>query len=255
MPTSLFKDHFSSTAAGYAAYRPSYPIELAQELANISPSRKLALDCGCGTGQLSVLLSECFESVVATDASMAQIAQAEPRHNITYKTALAEASGLAAGSVDLITVAQAAHWLNLEKFYSEVLRVARPNAVIALTSYGVLSVEGEVNSAIQDFYYQTINQYWPPERRHVEEGYRSLDFPFQELKLPSLSMKARWTLEELMGYINTWSAVTVAQKELGSNPVDALRESLKAQWGDPNTKRLVTWPLSIRAGRIHPAST
>lgn len=250
MTGTSFKDHFSSGSADYAAYRPSYPIELVDELANISPGLQRALDCACGTGQLSVLLTERFEEVIATDASAAQVEQAQPHERVTYRTALAEDSGLPDASVDLITVAQAAHWLDLETFYTEVRRVARPQAAIALITYGVLHVEGAVDGALQHFYYDTIGPYWPAERRHVEDGYRSLPFPFEVVALPPLAIEAQWCLEDLIGYLKTWSAVKAAEKASGTNPVDALAATLSREWGDPVSRQRVTWPLSIRAGHV-----
>lgn len=246
----MFKDHFSSDSKGYAAYRPTYPSELVTQLAALCVNTERAWDCGCGTGQLSVLLAERFDEVLATDASAAQIAKAQPHPRVVYQTATAEHSGLPDQSVDLITVAQAAHWFDLPRFYAEVKRVARPNAVIALISYGVLHVEGAVNAAIQQFYYQTIHSYWPAERQHVEDGYSQLDFPFAALELPALTMQADWDLDQLMGYLNTWSAVKEAQLALGANPVDALRAQLTKEWGAANTKRRVEWPLSLRVGRV-----
>ena len=223
---------------------------LVDELARIAAGRERALDCGCGTGQLSVLLAERFREVIATDASAAQIEQAQPREGVSYRVALAENSGLPDASVDLVTVAQAAHWLDLEKFYAEVRRIARPQAAIALITYGVLHVEGAVDSHVQHFYYDIIGPYWPAERRHVEDGYRSLPFPFQEIALPPLAIEVQWRLDDLLGYVRTWSAVKAAEKALGSNPVDALAGALQEAWGDPAARRRVTWPLSIRAGRI-----
>jgi len=250
MTSATFKDHFSSGSAGYAAYRPSYPLELIDELTSISPGTGRVLDCGCGTGQLSVLLAERFDEVIATDASAAQIAAAEPREGVLYRTALAEDSGLQDNSVDLITVAQAAHWLDLDAFYAEARRIARPQAAIALITYGVLHLEGELDRHLQQFYHQAIAAWWPPERRHVETGYRDLPFPFAEIQVPPQVIEMRWTLAQLVGYLNTWSAVKAAQQALGSNPVDALAQALGEEWGDPATRRLITWPLTLRAGRI-----
>jgi SAM-dependent methyltransferase len=250
MSSANFKDYFSAGSAGYAAYRPAYPMQLVDELAKISPGRNLALDCACGTGQLSVLLAQRFDRVIATDASAAQIQQAQPHERVTYRTALADESGLADASADLITVAQAAHWLDLGKFYAEVRRVARPNAAIALITYGLFRVEGTVDPIIQRFYFETIGPYWPPERHLVEEGYRSLPFPFPETQFPQVAMEASWNLEAVVGYINTWSAVKAATKALGSNPVISLAEELRKQWGDPAACRHIIWPLSLRVGLV-----
>lgn len=251
MTTAPFKDHFSSGSDGYAAYRPSYPLELIDELSSISPGTGRALDCGCGTGQLSVLLAERFDEVVATDASAAQIAAAEPREGVIYRTAQAQDSGLPESSVDLITVAQAAHWLDLPALYAEARRIARPQAAIALITYGVLHLDGEADRHLQHFYYQTVAAYWPPERRHVETGYRELPFPFTPLEVPAQVIEVHWDLPQLIGYLNTWSAVKAAHKALGVNPVEALALQLAGEWGDPATRRRITWPLTVRAGRIH----
>lgn len=251
MPERHFKDHFSTVSASYAAHRPTYPLELVEALARLCPRHERALDCGCGTGQLSTLLAERFDEVMATDASSAQIAQAKPHQQVTYRTALAENSGLPPASVDLVTVAQAAHWLDLDKFYAEVRRVARPLGVVALISYGVLRVEGEaVDRPIQRFYRETLEPYWPPERRHVEAGYRSLAFPFVELPVPSLAIEVSWTLDDLVGYLSTWSAVKAAETSLGVLLTRPLRDELLADWGDTTLRRRITFPLSVRAGRV-----
>ena len=88
-----FKDHFSGTAPGYAAHRPSYPRAVAEALAARSPGRTLAWDAGCGSGQLSTVLGEAFEQVVATDASAAQIAEAVPHRGSATRWALPSRAG------------------------------------------------------------------------------------------------------------------------------------------------------------------
>jgi len=255
MPASSV-NHFTTGAAGYAAHRPTYPMALADALAAISPGHALALDCGCGTGQLSVLLAERFEAVVALDASAAQIAQAEAHERVRYGTALAQDSGLPAASVDLVTVAQAAHWLDLDLFYDEVRRVARPGAAVALVTYGILQVDGdEVDRIARHFYHEVVGPHWPPERRHVEEGYRNLPFPFREHSMPELAIEVAWTVADLVGYVNTWSAVRVAERALGASPVPAFEAALRAAWGDPESRRRVRWPLSVRAGNVEGPSS
>ncbi len=250
MNNTSFKDHFSTGSAGYAAHRPTYPLRLVEELAKISPNTQRALDCGCGTGQLSVLLAERFTEVIATDASAAQIEQAQPHERVSYRTALAENSGLPDESVDLVTVAQAAHWLDLDKFYVEVNRVARPGAAVALITYGVLHVEGDIDELVQHFYYKVIGPHWPAERRHVEEGYRNLAFPFQERSIPALDIEVSWALDDLIGYMSTWSAVKAANKALGNNPLDRFEAQLRSQWGDVEKRKRVTWPLLLRVGNV-----
>jgi len=245
-----FKDHFSERAAAYAAYRPTYPERLAEELAKLCNSPDMALDVGCGTGQLSTVLAQRFKRVIATDASPQQIGNAEPHERVEYRVATAEHSGLPDRSVDLVAAAQAAHWFDLPAFYAEARRVGRPGAVLALITYGVIQADPEVDPVIQHFYKDVVGPYWPPERRHVEEGYRAFDFPFDEMTPPSLAIVVQWRAADLMGYADTWSAVRAAEKVLGREPVEAFRRDLTKAWGDPELRRTIRFPLSFRLGRI-----
>jgi SAM-dependent methyltransferase len=247
---TAFKDHFSCHASGYAAYRPTYPLELVDYLASLCPGTNLALDCGCGTGQMAVLLADRFEQVVATDASAQQIENAEPHERVVYRVAPAERSGLADVSVDLVVAAQAAHWFDRPAFYAEARRVGRRGGVVALVTYGVMRADETINPVIHDFYTNIIRPYWPPERRYVEEGYRSFDFPFEEVQAPPLAIRVSWTLDGLIGYVDTWSAVRGAERALGRSPVEDFGRDLGAIWGNPAAQRGVLFPLSLRVGRI-----
>jgi SAM-dependent methyltransferase len=249
MTAPAFKDHFSQDSGTYAARRPTYPAALVDWLAEVSPGTGLALDAGCGTGQLSTLLARRFARVVATDASAAQIANATPAPGVEYRVAPADASGLDAGTVDLLTVAQAAHWFDLDPFYAEARRVLRPGGVLALVTYGILAIDATIDPVFGHFYHDVVGPHWPPERRHVEEGYRSLPFPFAEIAAPPLAIEVAWNLDELVGYIDTWSAVRAAEKALSQSPLPAARAALAAVWGDPEIRRPMRFPLSVRAGR------
>jgi len=146
-----FRDHFSGVAAGYAAHRPRYPAALVEYLASVAPRCEVAWDCGCGSGQLSVGLAGRFERVIATDASaeQEQIAAAEPHPRIEYRRAPAEASGIAAGSIDFAVAAQAAHWFDLKGYYAEVRRIARPRSIVAIISSGTPAIEGPVGQLVE----------------------------------------------------------------------------------------------------------
>ena len=244
-----FKDHFSRLAAEYASFRPHYPATLFEYLAACCRRRALAWDCACGSGQATIDLARHFDAVVATDASAAQIAAAPPRANVQYRVASAAASGLAAESVDLVSVAQALHWFDLEPFYAEVARVLRAGGVLAVWTYGVLHVAGEeIDRRVQHFYWDTLGAYWPPERQLVEEGYRNLPFAFAELTAPAFEMQEDWSLAQLIGYVRSWSA---SARYLEKNAVDAaaaLEESLVPLWSEPGALRRIRWPLSLRIG-------
>ena len=248
-----FKDHFSSRASEYAAYRPVYPPELAEYLASCTQRHELALDCGCGTGQLSYLLASSFKRVVATDASAQQIERAMRHPNVQYKHALAEESGLPDGSVDLVSVAQAAHWFDLDPFYEEVRRILRPAGVIALITYGAIEVDGEIGNLLSDLHYNVLDRFWPHGRGHVEAGYSTLHFPFREVASPSITMRASWTADQLLGYVNTWSALRYAEKELGRKiigPYLKFNDNLMRAWGGSEIRHEMRWPIKMRVGYV-----
>lgn len=248
--TRPFNDHFAPVAASYAGFRPTYPAPLFAWLAQIVAAHELAWDCAAGSGQASRDLAAYFTRVVATDASRAQIEAAGPHPGIEFRVAAAEASGLPDASVDLITVAQALHWFDLDHFYAEASRVLKPGGVLAVWTYGVLALEGkEIDTCVQTFYHETVGPYWPPERRHVESGYRTLPFPFAEMSSPGFNMETLWTLPELLGYFRSWSASGRYIAEQGIDPVDALAELLVPLWGPSDRSRRVSWPLSLRVGR------
>lgn len=244
-----FHDHFAPVAASYADFRPRYPRELFAWLAARVPRHDLAWDCAAGSGQASVDLAEFFTRVVATDASRAQIDAAVPHPRIAYRVAPAENSGLADAAADLVTVAQALHWFDLAGFYAEVRRVLRPGGVLAVWTYGVLTVAGaEVDALVQHFYHDVVGPYWPPERAHVENGYRALAFPFAEITAPPFAMEASWALPQLLGYFRSWSATGRFAVARGVDPVTELAEQLGPLWGAGELRR-VTWPLALRVGR------
>jgi SAM-dependent methyltransferase len=249
---SDFKDHFSQVATDYATHRPTYPTALVDFLARLAPARRLTWDAGCGSGQLSVLLADRFERVWATDASSEQLARATAHSRVTYSRAPAQTSGLGDGVVDLSTAAQAAHWFNLPTYYAEVRRVARPGGIVALISYGVMIVAPDVDAVVRPFYHDVLGAYWPPERRHVDEGYRSLPFPFEELSshVPELEIRLEWRFADVVGYVGTWSALWALRRAQGPASLDAFHRALAREWGPAERVRTVRWPLALRVGRV-----
>lgn len=244
-----FKDHFSGHAGDYAAHRPGYPPALFDWLADQSPGRSLAWDCATGNGQAAVALAEHFERVVASDASTAQIAQAAPHPRVEYRIEPAEHSSLAPASVDLLTVAQAFHWFDHEAFHGEADRVLRPQGIVAVWAYPLARIDDRVDPLVFDLYERRLGEYWPPERRFIERGYSDFALPWPEVAAPSFEMTARWTLDALIGYLGTWSALRRCVAEDGHNPLKEMEKPLAEAWGDPGETKLVRWPLILKVCR------
>jgi len=246
----MFKDHFSASARGYARFRPEYPDSLFRWLAEISPSRDRAWDAATGTGQAALGLAPYFLEVIATDASLEQIRHARAHSVVRYEVAPSEYVPIENATVDLVTVAQAVHWFDFDAFYSEVRRVARPGAVLAAASYGLARIKPGIDDVIDELYRGPLDQFWPPERVYVDEGYRTIPFPFDEIEAPDFVMTARWTLDHLLGYLGTWSAVSRAREQTGVDLLSAIKPELARLWEEPLEFRQVSWPLSLRVGRI-----
>lgn len=245
-----YADLFSGQASTYAAARPGYPAALYEWLVPLAPGRDLAWDCATGNGQAARDLARYFARVIATDASEAQIARAAEVPNVDYRVATAESSGLESGSVTLTTVAQALHWLDHERFYREVRRVMVRGGVLAAWSYGSCRAGSDVEPLLRDFEFGTVGPCWSPERRWVDEGYRTISFPFEELAAPPFELRVEWSLSQLGEYLRSWSAVAAYRRERGDDPVAPLLERLAKFWGPPARTREVVWPLGLRVGRV-----
>jgi SAM-dependent methyltransferase len=253
LPPKPFADHFSSIARDYAAARPTYPPALFDWLASVAPARRSAWDCAAGNGQATLELARCFDAVTATDASAAQIGEAPAHPRVRYRVAPAEATGLPGRSVDLIVVAQALHWLDVDAFYTEVRRVLVPGGVLAVWCYGLQRLDDPaIDPLLEHFYGAVVGPFWAPERALVETGYRTLAFPFEELSPPPFEMALDWTLAELAAYLGTWSATARFRSERGYDPVEPFAAELAPLWGSSHGRRRVRWPLSLRIGRHRP---
>ncbi|GAB2545741.1 class I SAM-dependent methyltransferase [Rufibacter soli] len=243
------KDNFSTQAHLYKKFRPTYPAALYEHLHKLVPDTQLAWDCGTGNGQIALELARFFTHVHATDISEKQLAQAPASDRITYYQMPAEQTTFPENSFDLITVGQAVHWFELDKFYQEVIRVAKPEAILALWGYGLLSISPEIDAPFNHFYTKTVGPYWDFERRYIDEAYASLPFPFQEEPSFTGAIVTHWAFSDFEGYLNSWSSVQTYIKQKWENPVEQLMKEIRPLW--PQGEELeVRFPIFSRIGRI-----
>jgi len=243
-----FKDHFSRQSLAYSRYRPAYPPQLIEYVAAQAPGRRVAVDCATGNGQAAVALAGHFDAVLAVDGSSSQLSRARPHPRVHYVAGLAERLPLRDRSVDLVTAAQAAHWFDFGRFHAECRRVLAPDGVVALWAYEKFRVNGAVDAVIDDFYDNVVGGDWPPERRYVAQGYRTLPFPWRELPAPAFELETAWELGQVMGYLATWSSVQRCRERTGQDPLPALEPRLAALWPRSVALRL-RWPIHLRIGR------
>jgi SAM-dependent methyltransferase len=242
-----FKDHFSLQSAAYSRHRPGYPAELIEWVAAQAPDRALAVDCATGNGQAAVALAEHFTRVVALDGSLSQLSRAVACPRVAYVAATAERLPLGERSVSLVAAAQAAHWFDFERFHAECRRVLVPGGAVALWTYEKVRGDAGVDALIDHFYTEVVGQDWPPERRYVEEGYRTLPFPWREVESPSFALETDWDLGQVMGYLESWSSVQRHRDRVGRDPLPSLRARLLPAWPEHERRRL-RWPIHLRLG-------
>lgn len=242
------KDNFSKQALGYSKYRPHYPDEMIDYLISFVRNKSKALDMATGSGQIAYKLTNSFKIVYGVDISQSQLDNAIQAANLIYRIEPAEKTSFDNHIFDLITVAQAIHWFNFDLFYNEIYRILKPDGIFAVLGYGLFSTNTESDVILRNYYYNIIGPYWDKERKYLDENYRTIPFPFDEIAVDSFENHFRWSFDELIGYLETWSATQHYISKNGSNPLDIIREELKISWKKNDKK--VTFPLLLRIGKL-----
>jgi len=246
----MIKDLFSKQSDLYAKYRPTYPKELFDYVVSFVQSKDVAWDCATGNGQAASVLSGHFNKIIATDISAAQINKAVKKDNIEYFIYPAESTPFADNSFDLVTVAQAYHWIKWDQFKKEVVRVCKPNAVIAIwTYYNHTTGDYRIDAIVRDFNKHVTQPYWDHERKYVEEKYETVEFDYELLSVKDFESILHWKRDDLLGYVGSWSAIQKFIKTNGYSPLPQLEDELKNIWPDDEIKK-VSFPIYLKLGRV-----
>jgi hypothetical protein len=151
--------------------------------------------------------------------------------------------------VDLITVGTAVHWFDFDPFYTEVRRVGKANGIIAVWTYSFPIITPAVDHWLEHFYWVTLKGFWPERIHYLEERYKTLPFPFEEIQPPAFEMEASWGLDNLIGFLASWSAVRKLVEAQGGAIFEEQSRELERAWGTKAQKK-IRWPLHFRIGRI-----
>lgn len=237
----------------YRRARPSWPPALFRMLAQLTPEHELAVEVGCGSGQATGGLAQCFARVQALDASAEQIAHATAPAHVTFTIAPAEKTCLPNHCADLLLAAQAAHWFRADAFFAEAQRLLKPQGLMALASYDLCVLpESKCNQLVQDFHTGTMGPWWPEQRALVTSKYADFieQMPFTHQKTTAPDMQAGWTLEQFISYLGTWSATRARIEGGAGNPLPELRKKLAVHWPEQGQKVLqIRWPITLVLGR------
>lgn len=243
---------FSVASDQYAAARPRYPAPLFDYLSASVPDRVRAWDCGTGSGQAALTLAERFGSVEATDVSREQIAHAAGHERVRYSVQPAEETAFRDGSFSLVTVAQALHWFDFERFWPEVQRVLKPGGVFAAWAYTWPHISREADRIVAAGLLDAIEDDWAPQNRLAWDGYANVPFPFRELETPRFALSLQWNLDQFLSYVGTWSATRRYIERNGDGLLANLSEELETEWGERASTRTVSMDFYCRAGRHEP---
>jgi len=247
----MAKDLFSKQSDLYARYRPTYPKELYDHILSFVKEKNIAWDCATGNGQAAVVLAEHFKKVIATDISASQIEKAIKKDNIEYLVCPAESTPFDDNTFDLVTVAQAYHWINWKEFKKEVVRVSKPGAIIAIWVYfRNMPGDKKVDDAIFSFYENVTKPYWDQARKFVEEMYETVEFDYELLPVKQFETTLNWQREDMIGYISSWSAIQKYIKVKGHSPMPIIEEEINKLWPKGEVKK-VNFPIYLKLGRIN----
>ena len=242
---------FSTASDAYAAGRPHYPPELFSWIAAQCLEHRAAWDCATGNGQAAIGLAPHFELVQATDISTEQIGDAFEAANIVYSAQPAERTDFNSGSFDLVAVGQALHWFDYESFWPEVRRVAKPGAFFCAWGYAWTEGPRDLHEALFDPLLALLEPFWASNNSILWRGYRSdeIGFPFERVEAPAFAIELDWSIEELFGYIRTWSAW---KRSRSDEKLVAATERIEAEALEcfASRKMHLNMPLAVAAGRI-----
>lgn len=246
---SSSKDRFSTGSDAYQKFRPEYPPALYAYLWSQVPGRKRAVDAGTGNGQVAKVLAQQFEEVLAIDISAAQLEQAPALPNVHYQVGRIEDCQLPAASVDLITVAQAYHWFDFAAFAEVAGHLLKPDGRVAVWGYGLLRINSTIDNLLDHYDQKVIGPYWDAERGHIDTAYQSVGFDFEEIDVPeNFSITLKWGIEDLAGYLGTWSGLRRYRTAVQKDPLAELIAEVKKVW--PNKDKLpLQIPVFMRLGK------
>ncbi|MFK8257738.1 class I SAM-dependent methyltransferase [Erwinia sp. AnSW2-5] len=166
MDTTLL---FSDVANAYAAYRPSYPNEIFHKLHSLVPTPAFAVDIAAGTGIFSLGLQQSGYSVTAVEPNAAmrtELVKANASATFTVVNGTAENSGISEHSADLITIAQAFHWVDPQVTRTEFQRVGTRACITAIVwnsrNFSDTAFMRDYRALLNDFApaYRSMKNHW-----------------------------------------------------------------------------------------------
>ena len=149
----------------------------------------------------------------------------------------------------MITVAQAFHWFDMERFYKEAKRLLKPGGLLAIWGYSLLKVNPSIDAIVNYIHDIELKDHWNERRKLVDSGLSDVIIPFNEISCPQFEMEISWDFTQFIGYINTWSAITKFKADKGYNLLLNYENELAEAWGQTKLNK-IRFPLFTRMGKF-----
>ena len=244
-----FHDLFSGHAKLYSEVRPGYPTEIYDFIAANVNHTEIAWDCGSGNGQAATKLAEIFSQVFATDSSAKQIEHAILHNNVSYSVQPSENTNFPDSIFDCVTVAQAIHWYDLKKFYNELHRTLKPGGLLCVWGYTWFNISDDIDDIVEKTLISSLKEYWAPQTKLLQDGYKDLILPYEQITVPSFKIVVHWDLTQIISYLHSWSPMKSYGEKHGDKGMDLLFEGMIEAWGPKIKKRKISMPIYMKASR------
>ncbi|TPX42514.1 hypothetical protein SeMB42_g04864 [Synchytrium endobioticum] len=263
---SFSDENFDS--ASYRDHRPRYGdvlYNIIYEYHSLDPEAKFetAVDLATGTGQAAIDLAQKFNNVKAFDISATMLKSAMAHPKVTYAEGRDTHIPIADSSVDVLTVAEAAHYFDFDRFLTEANRVLKPGGTLAFWGYFNFEIEGhaEICKLINDFSVDFLDEYFDPRRHRLDNWYAdySLDAFFSSSKrtmLPHNAVEKSMTIRTLLEYPKTWSGYQTYRTVCRDQPDEweRIKQNVLDVLGGGSEEVLgqvvdVKWPTVLVMGR------
>ena len=255
MAYRLFEE--TSHALLYAKFRPTYPPKAKELIADFvkrnGGSFQKMVDVACGSGQSTFYMANLFSKVIGVDISQAQVNQAQEKskqlkyNNIEFCVGSAEKLPFEDNSVDVVTCAQALHWLDEETFYSEADRILKSKGVMAAYGYGNVEPKHEkCRALVTQFYQGTLKGYWADRRKHIDNCFKDFKLPYAKSERYNFYSDIEMKFLDFIGYVSSWSGYcNYCKHHPGSTVLNQLEQDLHEELGSDVSKELITMKLQF----------
>ncbi|HTU35777.1 MAG TPA: class I SAM-dependent methyltransferase [Candidatus Acidoferrum sp.] len=205
-----FEPRFGHAAEEFQRYRPDYPPPLYERvLSEVSTeNRRRAMDLGAGTGIVTAHLVSHFREVIAVEPDRGMAAKiAELLPGVLIRNVTAEDCVQEPDSVDLITVANALHWMDAERVFANARDWLRAGAILAIFDRPLPKAGPAVDAV-------TLEQLRGPWRTHRDSRLkRDLDWEGQVRAAPGFSLVGEQKFEYVVSmtpgdYVGFWRSTS-----------------------------------------------